>query len=185
MGTRKVPAVEWPTENRVKEKVPFLLMYVPEFPVDSIGGKLDKDPDGLPWIMGLLDDIRESGHLRNPLTIWNHHPNRGVKQPRWLLRAGSNRMWCVEQLGWKTVPAVVSMSYDEIDQPYTYGKEIAPRDVQSYYTDGGIIWVNEHGFGLQLAKPPEKTYEDHVATSAELADIRTTHHRRDKIVGIL
>ncbi len=179
MGTRKVPSVDWPVEDRIQEKVPFTLWYVPKFSVDIIGGKLDKDPEKTPWIMGLLEDIRESGELHNPMTIWNHHPNRGVKQPEWLLRAGSNRMWCVEQLGWEWVPAVVSLAPGLV---ILEGVEIQPREVQAFYTDGGIIWVNEHGFGLQLAKPPEKTYADHVATSAELADIHETNHKRDKII---
>lgn len=171
--------MDWPVEARVAESVPFTLWYVPKFSVDIIGGKLDKDPADVPWIMGLLADIREAGEIRNPITIWNHHPNRGVKQPEWLLRAGSNRLWCVEQLGWDWVPAVVSTASDVV---ILEGVEIKPRSVQALYPDGGIIWVNEHGFGLQLAKPPEKTYDTYQANSAELADIVPTNHRRDKII---
>ncbi len=182
MGTREVPSVDWSEEDRVQETVPFHLWYVAEFPVATIGGKLDKDVQATPWIMGLLADIRDTGYLRNPLIIWNHHPNRGIKQPIWLLRAGSNRMWCVEQLGWKTVPAVVTTASLGQLPPGVRGFEIKPRDMQSYFKDGGIIWANEHGFGLQLAKPPEKTYQNHKSTSAELAGIKATSHRRDKII---
>ena len=172
-----------PVEERVQTSVPYRLWYCPEFPLAQLGGKLDKDIEEMPWIMGLLDDIRRSGELRNPVIVWNHHAHRLTgKQPMWLLRAGSNRTWCVEQLGWLTLPAVVSTAPDErpANMPY---REIAPVEVQTYFQDGGMIWANDHGFGLQMAKKPEITYAEYEANSAEIADITPTNHRRSKIIN--
>ncbi len=184
MGTRKVPWSGETEENRVKASVPFCLWYVRQFPVSLIGGKLDKDLTDKPWLMGLLEDIRTEGRILNPLTIWNHHANRGKKQPAWLLRAGSNRMWCIEQLGWHWVPAIVSTLPGELP-PGRAAHHILPRAVQGYYPDGGKIWVNEHGFGLLAAKAPEETYADYQVTDAQLAEIRSTNHRTGKIINPL
>jgi hypothetical protein len=184
MGTRLIPAVDWPIEKRIQARVPYHLWYVPRFPVSSIGGKLDKEIEERPWLLGLLRDIERTGHLRNPLIIWNHHPNRLTgKQPEWLLRAGSNRMWCVEQLGWKYVPAVVSTVGAEIPPSDGVREVLEPKDVQPLFEDGGRIWVNEHGFGLQAAKAPEVTYADYDPTEADKAALKPTDHKRSKIIA--
>jgi hypothetical protein len=156
MGTRKVPGSADTEENRIKCCVPFRLWYCPNFPLPLIGGKLDKDPQEMPWLQGLYEDIRDSGELRNPLIVWNHHELRGTKQPEWLIRAGSNRLWCCEQLGWETVPAVVSTV--EPHRKPCAGIQIKPRDIPSLFRDAGVIWANEHGFGLLAANKPEDLY---------------------------
>ena len=180
MGIAKVPSSQVPHDERVAEEVDYNLFWCPRFPICFIGGMLDKDPDEHEWLQGLYDDILESGELRNPIIIWNHHPERGRKQPLWLLRAGSNRMWCIEQLGWKYVPAVVSTRAPTVP-PANDASRIKPRQIESYFPDGGNIWCNEHGFGLLRAKSPEITY-------AEISNRtlrKTDNHKRRKIINPL
>lgn len=180
MGTRKVPPSQLPHDERVDLEVPYLLWYCQSFPVHMIGGKLDKDPQEKPWIQGLYDDLRETKRLRNPVIIWNHHEGRlSGKQPKWLLRAGSNRMWCIEQLDWYAVPAIVSTAPSEM--PTVTSLPIHPRQIQAYFQDGGNIWANEHGFGLLAAKKPEETYAKITQTT-----LRATHwYDRNKIINPL
>ncbi len=178
MGTAIVPSSAAPHEDRVLERVPYRLWYCPEFPVYRLGGKLDKDPQQNPWLQGLYDDLEESGALRNPVIVWNHHENRKRgKQPSWLLRAGSNRIWCVEQLGWATVPAVVSTESGNC--PETRCTRIWPRQIEGHFTDGGKIWCNDVGFGLLAAKKPEVTYADNISTLLQ----KTDTHGRTKIIA--
>lgn len=194
MGVAKVPPGDAPEEERIQPaKVWYSLWYVPAFPLDVMGGKLDKDIEERPWLLGLLDDIRRAGRFRNPVIVWNHHKLRGTKQPGWLLRAGSNRVWCAQQLGWAHVPAVVScVLEDQIRDGHGFchfagggrwpGERIRPEDLQSYFPDGGNLWANEHGFGLLRAKPPEVTYADYKATEDELKAVRPTNNGTRKMV---
>ncbi len=178
MATRIVPGSQQPLEERIQEEVPYDLYFVPDFPISTLGGRLDKDPDAMPWLQGLYDDIKAEGGFRNPVVVWNHHPNRLTgKQPAWLLRAGSNRVWCAEQLGWDTVPAVVSV----VDTPACWNPprtwvQVTPRQVQDLFTDGGKIWANDYGFGLLAAPKPEETYAD--AENRHL--VATSDHKRTK-----
>lgn len=179
MGKSKVPSGDAPDYERVQpERVWYGLWIVPQFPLRVLGGKLDKDVSAAPWLLGLKDDIAKTRYLRNPVIVWNHHPLRGKKQPYWLLRAGSNRLWCVEQLGWTHVPAVVSTATPEdaawIDS--IGGDPVHPSMLEGYFPDGGNIWANEHGFGLLRAKKPEVTYAAYVPTNSELADVKPTSH---------
>jgi len=190
MGTNKIPSGAAPLEQRVEpHKVWYGLWYVRNFPVARLGGKLDKDPSERPWIMGLLADLKKTGRFFNPVIVWNHHPLRGRKQPYWLLRAGSNRIWCAEQLGWTHVPAIVSVDpHDELADRHmmvVHGEPISPGSVQSYFVDGGNIWANEHGFGLLRAKKPEDTYAQYIPTSTELSELRPTEHGCVKIMNPL
>ena len=184
MGTRLVPGSSQSEDIRVLEYVPYHLWYVPYFPLGTLGGKLDKDPESAPRLQGLYDDIKQAGYLRNPVFVWNHHRNRLTgKQPEWLLRAGSNRVWCCEQLGWDTVPALVSTVGEELPPAGAkWGSpdmvRITPRTLADYLKDPGVIWANEHGFGLLKAARPEETYAD--AENRHLAP--TTHHGRSKII---
>jgi hypothetical protein len=184
MGKQKVPPGDAPEELRIEPaKVWYALWYVERFPVSALGGKLDKDPDERPWIMGLLADLRAEGRFKNPVIVWNHHPLRGRKQPYWLLRAGSNRVWCAEQLEWTHVPAIVSTAPGE---PEPRGAvRIWPKDLQEHFPDGGNIWANEHGFGLLRAKKPEETYAAYCPSASELASVKPTEHHLDKIINPL
>lgn len=186
MATAKVPPGDAAEELRViPEEVWYDLWFSPAFPLALMGGKLDKDYAGTQkWIMGLLADIRSEGRWRNPVIVWNHHPLRGKKQPRWLVRAGSNRVWCAEQLGWTAGPVVFSVDPNDRDAENDLARHavqrirLAARDVQSLFVDGGNIWANKHGFGLLRAKKPELTYGDYVASPDDLALIRPTAHQR-------
>ena len=179
MAQRQIPAGEGPDEARIlPEKVWFDLWYVPAFPLERMGGRLDKDPAQAPWLLGLKADIEQEGRFRNPVVVWNHHDHRLTgKQPMWMLRAGSNRVWCAEQLGWPTVPAVVSTVKGETPPAPSFHR-ISPLTVQSYFPDGGRIWANEYGFGLLQAKRPEVTYAEYVPTISEIAQVKPTAHGR-------
>lgn len=183
MGINKIPPGDAPYDERVHpDRVWYHLWYCSKYPLSALQGKLDKDPLGTqPWIMGLLAAIKQDGHLKNPVIVWNHHPMRGGKQPTWLLRAGSNRVWCAEQLDWSHVPAIVSTVPGET--PPCNAVRITPDEIQEFFVDGGNIWANEHGFGLLRAKKPELTYADYVPTPEELALLQATDHDRRKIVN--
>lgn len=182
MATRQIPAGEEPEELRVEpEKVWYDLWFVPEFPLAEMGGKLDKDVEQAPWLLGLLADIRAEGWFRNPVVVWNHHDHRLTgKQPFWMLRAGSNRVWCAEQLGWGYVPAVVSTVKGEVPPARSFFR-IAPKHVQERFPDGGVIWANDFGFGLLQAKRPEVTYAAYAPSAAELAAVRPTAYNRERL----
>lgn len=177
MAIPKVPPGDAPLERRVEpEKVWFDMWYVPAFPMSVLGGKLDKDVTERPWIMGLKADIAAAGRFLNPVIVWNHHPLRGKKQPWWLLRAGSNRVWCAEQLGWDAVPAIVTADPKE-PLPNNWPKfKIRPDELQEAFPDGGNVWANEHGIGLLRAKKPEVTYSRYIPTSTELSELKPTNH---------
>lgn len=162
MGTRKIPSGDDPREIILPDEIQYRFWYCPHFPVETLGGRLDKDIEEVPWILGLLEDIRAEGRFRNPINVWNHHESRGKKQPTWLLRAGSNRIWCAEQLGWTSVPAVVSTAWSERCPHYVEARPIQPMDLPSFFPDGGRIWANKHGWGLLRAPKPELTYDGFV-----------------------
>lgn len=182
MATRLIPAGEEPDEARIlPEKVWFDLWYVPAFPLAEMGGRLDKDPASAPWLLGLKADIAAKGRFLNPVIVWNHHDHRLTgKQPMWMLRAGSNRVWCAEQLGWQSVPAVVSTVKGERPPAGSFHR-ISPLTVQDYFPDGGRIWANEHGFGLLQAKRPEVTYAEYVPTQPEIEALQATAHHRTRL----
>lgn len=186
MGIPIIPSGDAKYDDRVlPAEVWFTFWYVPYYPLKYLNGKLDKDFAGdQKWIMGLLSDIRRAGTFRNPVVVWNHHVNRGVKQPMWLLRAGSNRVWCAEQLKWQTVPAILSLDPKELDRPPAKlgdAMQIPTDGVQSMFPDGGKIWANKSGWGLLRAKKPEVTYADHVPTSDELASVVPPNHGATKM----
>lgn len=177
MASRLVPPGTAEPEARIEPvKVWYDLWYVPFFPVQQLGGRLDKDVEANPWLLGLLEDIRSEGRLRNPVVVWNHHAHRLTgKQPAWMLRAGSNRIWCVEQLGWEVVPAVVSTARGEFPPASSY-RRIYPTSLDAQFPDGGVCWANEHGWGLLQAKKPEVTYANYTPDPAQLAAIRPTNY---------
>lgn len=185
MGVQLIPSSSSHEELRINESVPYRIYYTPAFPLSKLNGKLDKDYQGAQkWIMGLLADIREAGCFRNPVIVWQHHKTRGVKQPHWLLRAGSNRVWCAEQLGWTHVPAVVTTDTDPLDFLADY-EEIYPRDLPRYFPDGGKPWANDFGIGLLAAKKPEETYASYEADPRELLSVTPTEHNRQKIIPVI
>jgi hypothetical protein len=183
VGTRIVPPSEAPFEARIQETVPYQLWYVPYFPLDRLGGKLDKDAQQNPWLQGLYEDLKREPRFRNPVIVWNHHPHRGGKQPEWLLRAGSNRVWCAEQLKWTAVPALVSTVPNEVPP----GKQmdlIEPREMELFLGDPGKIWANDQGFGLYGVHRPEDMYSEY--TESDLPATRIYKRTRiDHIASVV
>jgi hypothetical protein len=178
MATRIVPGGEGPLEERIQCDVPYSLWHIPQFPINMLGGRLDKDPEKDTWLQGLYEDLKSSETFRNPVFVWNHHAGRLTgKQPSWLLRAGSNRVWCAEQLGWTHVPAIVSTVGEA---PTKDAEEIAPYAMESYLNDPGVCWANDYGFGLLQVARPEDTYAENTTTNLR----KTTHHLRTRLDNI-
>lgn len=160
MGKAKVPNSKDPKEVRIQKRVPYLIAYAHRFPVERLGGKLHKDPEQLTYLHGLIEDLKAEGRMRNPVIVWNHHPLRGTKQPEWLLRAGSNRVWCAEQLGWTHVPALVTYWPEDRNR---LPKRIVPTDpwhLEMWLKDPGVMWANDYGIGLIGVHKPEDMYKD-------------------------
>jgi hypothetical protein len=146
------------------EKVRYNLWLAHEFPVALADQRRSwRNPAEIPWIWGLLDDLERTGRFLNPLLIWNHHDSPFL--PRFCVRHGGNRVWCANRLGWTHVPAMVSTRPSDRDVTKTMqdmGAElIRPEDSQSYFPDGGTVWINDYGYGLYEPKLPEVTYADY------------------------
>ena len=180
VGTRIVPPSAAPLEDRIQEAVPYHLWRCPAFPIALLGGRLDKDPQQTPWLQGLYEDLERAGRFRNPVFVWNHHANRLTgKQPEWLLRAGSNRVWCAEQLGWTSVPALVSTATcSEI--PPSASWALTPRELEEYLNDPGVCWANDYGFGLLGVHRPEDMYAEFTESSLQA----THHHRKTRFPNV-
>jgi hypothetical protein len=143
------------------EQVTYHLWSVPRFPLEMLDQRRAwRDPVDIPWIWGLLDDIREAGCLRNPILAWNHHGHDLL--PPYCARHGGNRIWCAIKLGWTHVPVVTSTDPREKDTTRLMaelgGTRVSPYDLQPLFPDGGTVWVNGYGFGLYDVKRPEETY---------------------------
>ena len=121
----------------------------------------EKDPEEAPWLQGLVDDLRETGYLRNPVNVHAAHPGRFTgKQPPYLVQGGSNRLWAAEQLGWDTVPVIVSLPHGEF--PPCKGTLIHPHQVDEYLGDPGKLVPGRYGLDLVDVSPPEEMYADAV-----------------------
>ena len=73
--------------------------------------------------------------LINPLIILNH-PNRPNFERRGgkYLRTGRNKFWCIKQLGWTTVPAIVTgeCQYERV--------AVTQLNLQDYFHDGNVYY---------------------------------------------
>lgn len=145
----------------------FLLWYIPEFPIDRawVRGR-DIENESQHWRLGLLEDIEKNG-LNNPVGVYGHTPKGPLslnylapgepRCPDYYVKLGTNRVWCCKQLGWKTMPAVVSINHGST--PKWEGHSFPASALPKYFKDG-VPWVNHHGFGITQAKTPEDTYRD-------------------------
>lgn len=110
------------------------------------------------WQSNLLESIREEG-LRWPLTVYGHSPkgpinkqydvpqNAGRNRDRYVF-IGTNRYWCLKELGWDTFPAIVSLNKGK-EPPWDSWK-ITPEEYPQYCPDDCYrIWVREHAFGYK------------------------------------
>lgn len=107
------------------------IWYCPEYPVDAIRVSTRVRREGRElWRPTLLESIRQRG-LVNPLIVLNHRGD--TAEHHWLM-VGTNRHWAVVELGWKTVPVLVTgiCEYDPKEQ-------VTWDTIQSYIKDGRIV----------------------------------------------
>lgn len=137
-------------------EVDFLIWYAPEFPIDLPRPLRTRNDQSHPWMAGLLEDIAANG-LLNPIIVWGHHPYRGEFEhlPLWMLRIGHNRRWACQELGWRTIPTLVSTRRGET--PPNGGIRVQPTDLKAYLPHG-TPWSNSQGFFVQGAPRPEVEY---------------------------
>jgi len=146
----------------------FALWVIPEFPID-LPWVRDRTPQpGEEWRYGLLEDIRKNG-MKNHIAVYGHTPCGAIspkyktswnadRDERYQVRVGTNRLWCLLELGHKTFPAVLSLNHGMAPEHRGLeGHMIKNEDISKYMTDGQC-WVSNHGFGLIQAVPPEKEY---------------------------
>ena len=76
---------------------------------------------------------------------------------------GTNRYWCLEQLGWKDMPAIISLNKG-VEPPWPDSVEVKPQEFKQY-APPGQVWVTDHSFGWQLETPPEDEFCQTVATT--------------------
>lgn len=115
------------------------IWYCPEYPVEAINySKVVFRPDWDHYRPQLLENIKQQG-LVNPLILMNHRPKDQFKE-RWL-KVGNNRMWAILQLGWKTVPVVITGECEYEPKEY-----LGPENLNKYIKDGkAVIKPEAHG----------------------------------------
>lgn len=121
------------------------LFHVPEFPIDALtrlSGVFD--PPSQPWVvLGLLPNIKAAGRFLNPITVWNHGKENNS------VRSGRNRVWCAKQLGWTSVPVIVSGSPPEGNLGYTQIEDLST--LAGYFPHNDVrLWSNDIGWGVHV-----------------------------------
>lgn len=114
----------------------------------------------------MRDDIRDNG-LRCPIIVFGHSPkgpvnpayrcefNRNRDESMYVM-IGTNRYWCLLDLGWEVFPAIVSLNKGE-EPPKEWGEvwKVDPVDFPKYAPDDCYrIWVREHAFGYKPLEWP-------------------------------
>ena len=131
------------------------LWYIPEYPIDEPWVRTRDGADS--WRINLLDNIRENG-MRWPIVLYGHSPKGAIidkyrdefnahKDERIYVMIGTNRWWCLKELGYKTFPAILSLNKGE--QPKYSATKITPHEFAYQYAplDARRVWVQEHGYG--------------------------------------
>lgn len=143
----------------------FSLWVVPEFPIHLPWVRDRRPQTGEEWRFGLLEDIRDNG-LKSHIGVYGHQPQGPISKKydvewnsdrdrKYVVRLGTNRLWCLMELGHKTFPAVVSINHGS--KPPWDGYIIPACSLGKYFTDG-TPWVANHAFGIVQATVPEEAY---------------------------
>lgn len=118
------------------------------------------------WRLNMRDDIRDNG-LRWPILVFGHSPkgpinnqyitdfNRDRDMKNYIM-IGTNRYWCLWDLGWDVFPAIYSLNKGETP-PKEWGEswKVSPSDFPKYSPDDCFrIWVREHAFGYKPLEWP-------------------------------
>lgn len=105
----------------------------------------------------MASDIEANG-LVNPLIVLNH-PR--PKCPNNWLMVGTNRLWAVRHLGWKTAPCVVTGACDEPSvELHTWA------ELEAMFKDGQP-YQSAYGIALTGTTPPESRTYPRVARSLQ------------------
>jgi hypothetical protein len=148
--------------NDIQAVSRYELWYAPHFPIQLPWVRSRDAADS--WRLNLLESIREEG-LRHPITIHGHSPkglpiekyitDENRDTPRdFIVRQGTNRLWCCRELGWETIPAIVSINKGST-LPEGVNGGIIPHEKFLEWVPGNAVrvWVREHDFGY---KQPEE-----------------------------
>lgn len=161
--------VTLPEAQRLNDILPNIERYdlwvVPEFPMDRPWVRARDGSDS--WRVRLLDNIRDEG-LRYPLCVYGHSPKGPIidkyrcewnadRDDSMYVFIGTNRFWCLEELGYTTFPAVFSLNKGEVPEWDAY--KILPDEFPQYAPDDCYrIWVREHAFGYKPLVMAEDAY---------------------------
>jgi ParB-like nuclease family protein len=111
------------------------LWYCCTYPVAALSAGPTEFSHRAPYLPALLEHIREHG-LVNPLIVLNHRDPKSFV-PRTVM-TGTNRLWCVRQLGWEIVPALVQGPVDDV---WHLIGPVPVRDIrhaQQFFSDGEL-----------------------------------------------
>lgn len=112
------------------------IWFAPRYPVARIQCSHKQEwSHKAAFLPALLEDVRTRG-LINPLIVLNHRPKNEYLE-RYVM-TGVNRLWCVRQLGWETVPAIVTGRIDVEDTVL-----VEWSDIGLYFPDGEVYLGNQ------------------------------------------
>jgi hypothetical protein len=111
------------------------LWYCATYPVDQLSAGPTELTHRAPYLPALLEHIRQHG-LINPLIVLNHR-DPAAFVPRTVM-TGTNRLWAVRQLGWRTVQALVTGRVDDVLQFVTPVPLRNLQDAQRFFKDGEL-----------------------------------------------
>lgn len=111
-------------------KPDYPIWYCPKYPV-SVLRSGEPRPEFYEALKGLKRDVRARG-LINPLIVLNHRDPERFKRD-WVM-TGRNRLFVVKELGWETVPAIVTgdCQYKAFPVPWSY--------IGEYFRDGEVYF---------------------------------------------
>ena len=146
----------------IEEVSRYNLWYIPDFPIDL---PMVRPRDrALPWRVNLLQSVREEG-LRYPILIYGHSPKGKFNMARWghaqegrdtsmYIAFGTNRYWCLKQIGAETMPVIISLNKGEVPKSGT----LVPPHKFKAYAPPGRVFVQDHAFGWTLETLPEQEF---------------------------
>ena len=151
----------------IEEVTRYNLWLIPNLPMDAPLYRPRQRRQG--WRSNLLADIKANG-LRHPILVYGHSPKgkfnlqrwgdlrpdvEGVKKFDMYIAFGTNRFYCLQELGATTFPAIVS--WNKGKTPPWEGKIITPEEFRDYAPEGRIV-VQDHGFGYTVKTKPEEEF---------------------------
>ena len=122
--------------------------YCPEYPVSALNPSTDHHPGAIKARPALKENIQKYGMV-NPLIVWNMEPARWWGKE--FIGTGNNRYYCIKELGWGTVPAVVQGVC-----PYEPKEPISLLDLPDYFKDGYPIIRDDGRLRMEGVTLPQR-----------------------------